>query len=602
MGSGSKEDLFDTLKDVLQQIVQFNDEDEGTSDLEAEPMSDEEMKEAFENYYLREDVYLQKITNEFAESAKMEPSDIFTLVDALQSAKSSRGSTVSEQAISENDFYHVVLTKYKDVKVINVIERVTAEEKNSVDADADTANENWSKFKKSYIEVLEDPEANLGGERPKEEERQYLEDLSRKHGVISGGKLKEYIRESNSNSKVYVFTIDESIGESFVTNRRKPLREEDAKSLSNKTRKTKDPKIDLAPYDINKVLASVLAVQFKGASKPYAQVAADMKKGVVKAGYTGSQAKARRGDKRGTGDKTAEKVAESLKLIDALTEMSASQIKGLVKALNAKTKVSQLVSETVETDLESDFDALTEAAKAEGLSESFLNDVKLIMETAVKTRIDEAARNLEVLYANKLKKEAKTMQEAVVSNLDTYIDYVVDNFMEENKLAIEDGLRTEIAESLLSNVFKVFKQHNVTVPEGKVNLLKAKENEVSKLSEEIEEVTNKAMAYKKKAVKWMKEAVIARQKTGLTLKEGNELEKRALAISEFKDEADFEAKVKDIKRMYFTEQKTVRKQSFINNFENEDTLLETMEDVNLNRNGTLMDSYVRASRKLNESL
>lgn len=282
--------------------------------------------------------------------------------------------------------------------------------------------------------------------------------------------------------------------------------------------------------------------------------------------------------------------------------MSASQIKGLVKALNAKTKVSQLVSETVETDLESDFDALTEAAKAEGLSESFLNDVKLIMETAVKTRIDEAARNLEVLYANKLKKEAKTMQEAVVSNLDTYIDYVVDNFMEENKLAIEDGLRTEIAESLLSNVFKVFKEHNVTVPEGKVNLLKAKENEVSKLSEEIEEVTNKAMAYKKKAVKWMKEAVIARQKTGLTLKEGNELEKRALAISEFKDEADFEAKVKDIKRMYFTEQKTVRKQSFINNFENEDTLLETVEDVNLNRNGTLMDSYVRASRKLNESL
>lgn len=591
----SKEDMFDQLKDVLQQIVNFTDEGEDVED-----MSDEKLGESIRNYYLREDVYLQDVMNEFAESTNIEPADIYKIVNAMESAKASTGSSVNENSVSDNDFYHVVLTKFKDVKVLNIIERVDADEKDSAETDAQTANEGWSKFKKNYIDVLQDPEANLGGERSKDQERQYLEDLSRKHGVISGAKLKEYIRESNSNSRMYVFTIDESLGESFV---RKPLKEEDAKSLSNKTRKTKDPKIDLAPFDINKILSSVLAVQFKGASKPYAKIAADMKKGVETAGYKGSQAPARKGDKRGTGDKTADKVEATLALINAITEMNATQVKALVKALNTKTKVSNLVSESISNDLESDFEALSESAKAEGLSEDFLNDVKLIMETAVKTRVDESAQALEILYTTKLKDETKKIQEAITTNLDSYLDYVVDNFMEENKLAIEDGLRTEIAESLLTNVFKVFKEHNVNVPEGKVNLLKKKETEVAKLEEDLQATTNKAMAYKKKAVKWMKEAVVAKHKAGLTLKEGNELEKRALAISEFKDEADFEKKVKDLKRMYFTEKTNVKKQSFINNFEDQEgTLLETVEDSNINGNGSLMDSYVRASKRLNESV
>lgn len=583
----SKEALFDRLQDVLKSIVNFDGEGE---DLDPDQMSDKELGESVRSYFLREDNYLKTVSNQFAESSDFEPTDVFKVVTALDEAKPSDGGNVS---VDENALYRAQLTKYKDAKVINIIEKVT--DKNSAEAEAQTYNKIWKKFKESYLTDLESPESQLQGSRPKEEEKQYLNDLVVNQGVITGSKVMEYVNESKQNPRVYVFATEEFQGESFVA--KKTLRE-DAKSLSDKTRKTKGTGIDMLPYNFDKLLSSVLDVQFKGAMKPYTKVASEFKKANQTGGLSG-QAKARRGDKRNSDPMT--KVEAAKYILSVLSEMSEKQVNALIKALDGTTKPSKIVSESANMDLESDFDALKSAAEAEGLSESFIKDTQLILETAVKTRVDNAARALDVHYNTKLSKEVSKLQEAVVAQLDSYLDYVAENFMEENKLAIEEGLRTEIAESLLENIHRVFREHNVAVPEGKTNLLESKNNQVSELEEALNLEATRSMAYKRKAVKYMKEAVIAKHKTGLTSKDGNELEKRALTIAEFKDENDFESKVKDLKRMYFSENKFVKTSSMLNNSTDEEgTLLETVEDTSLN-NGTNMDRYVRAYKALNQS-
>lgn len=592
----SKVDLFDKLQDVLSQIVDFK----GGED-ELEDISDEELGEAFVGSYLREDAAFRETMNNFAEQSELEHTDIYKLVSAMESAEASTDtSDVRPEDIQENSRYRVLLSKYKDVKVINIFESVEESDLEEARADAENANESWDVFKRRYAEVLEDPEANLQGERPKEEEKQYLEDLTRKQAVIKGSELIEYVNESKSNPRVYVFVVEEMQGESFVADK-KQLSEADAKSLSNKTRKTHNATVAELPFMVDKLLASVLDVQFKGKIKPFTQIHKDLKKGDEKAGHKGGQAAKRRGDKSNgmpMQSLAGAKKEAALHLINTISEMTGPQVSALLRAFDTETKPSDIVSESARSDLEGDFEAIKTAAEGEGLSESFLNDTQIILETAVKTRVDEAARALEVHYNNKLRSEVDAVQEQVVDQLNEYLDYVAENFMEENKLEIEQGNRVEIAESLLANMFKVFKEHNVTVPEGKTDLLDESKAEVDALNEKLETEFKRGMSYKKKAVAWMKEAVIARNKVGLTVKEGNELERRVEAIREFKDEVDFEKKVKDIKRLYFSEETKPKNTNAINNITEQDaTLLESSEQPSFEHGSKRMDDYVNQLKK-----
>ena len=466
-------------------------------------------------------------------------------------------------------------------------------------ADAVTANENWDMFKKNYMSTLSDPQSNLSGDRPKDEERQYLEDMTRRIGVISGEEVLEYINESTEDPRTFVFAVEEITGEKYVSNK-KQLKEADAKSISQSTgkRKTHDPKVADLPFLGDKIISAMLDVQFKGNVKPFNKIASELKKGDQKAGLKG-KAPARRGDKKNAMPmKSVDAKKEAVKyFINTVSEMNGRQVAALLAAFQGETKPSEIVSESARTSLETDFAALRTAAEGEGLSETFLKDVDIILETAVKSRVDEAARSLDVYYNTKLRNEVDAIQENVVNNLDSYLDYTVDNFMEENKLAIEEGLRTEIAESLLEDVFKAFRKHNVKVPDGKVNMLESAESKITTLEESNEKTLKRALAYKGKAVTWMKRAVIAEARADLTIKEGNELEKRAMNIREFKDEDDFANKVKDIKRLYFTEANSRKNTSRINNEDDNATLLESSDDAANNNGPTLMDRYVQATKQ-----
>ena len=149
-------------------------------------------------------------------------------------------------------------------------------------------------------------------------------------------------------------------------------------------------------------------------------------------------------------------------------------------------------SEEVELDLTDDVKALVSADA--DLSEEFKDKAATIFETAVKTRIKEQSAILEAQFEEKLASETETVKEAMVEKVDSYLNYVVEEWMKENELAVERGIRTEIAEDFITGLKGLFKEHYIDVPEEKYNVLDDLTGQVkdleSKLNEQIEKNVN----------------------------------------------------------------------------------------------------------------
>ena len=146
----------------------------------------------------------------------------------------------------------------------------------------------------------------------------------------------------------------------------------------------------------------------------------------------------------------------------------------------------------IEIDLSDDVKALVSTDA--DLSEEFKDKAATIFETAVKTRIKEQTKILEAQFEEKLSKETETVKEAMVEKVDSYLNYVVEEWMKENELAVERGIRTEIAEDFITGLKDLFKEHYIDVPEEKYNVLDDLTNQVKdlegKLNEQIEKNVN----------------------------------------------------------------------------------------------------------------
>ena len=150
------------------------------------------------------------------------------------------------------------------------------------------------------------------------------------------------------------------------------------------------------------------------------------------------------------------------------------------------------VDSEIEIDLSDDVKALVSTDA--DLSEEFKDKAATIFETAVKTRIKEQTKILEAQFEEKLSKETETVKEAMVEKVDSYLNYVVEEWMKENELAVERGIRTEIAEDFITGLKDLFKEHYIDVPEEKYNVLDDLTNQVKdlegKLNEQIEKNVN----------------------------------------------------------------------------------------------------------------
>ena len=231
-------------------------------------------------------------------------------------------------------------------------------------------------------------------------------------------------------------------------------------------------------------------------------------------------------------------------------EVEATEDKEVV----AEDKVEETKEESkeVEIDLSADVKALV--SNDADLSEEFKDKAATIFETAVKTRIQEQTKILEAQYEEKLSSEKETMKEAMVEKVDSYLNYVVEEWMKENELAVERGIRTEIAEDFITGLKDLFKEHYIDVPEEKYNVLDDLTNQNKKLEEKLNEQIAKNVDLSKEVSQSAKAKAIDEVASDLADTEKEKFEKMAENV-EYDSADKFKEKLETIKESYFPKQK-----------------------------------------------
>jgi len=200
-----------------------------------------------------------------------------------------------------------------------------------------------------------------------------------------------------------------------------------------------------------------------------------------------------------------------------------------------------------EIDIKADVDALVGDSD---LSEEFKQKAATIFEAAIKAKVKEESQRLQGEYETKLKEDTETHKAELVEKVDSYLNYVVEEWMQENKIAIERGIKGEIAEDFIGGLKKLFEDHYIDVPDEKYNVLEDQASKIEDLEKKLNEEIEKNVELNKSNGELKKEEIIAKSSEDLTDTQKEKFNKLAEEV-EFSNEEDFTAKVGTIKDSYF---------------------------------------------------
>ena len=248
---------------------------------------------------------------------------------------------------------------------------------------------------------------------------------------------------------------------------------------------------------------------------------------------------------------------EDLVLEDQIEDITSAELQNdeeLVEdvEVDEETLAEDSTGSEVEFDFTEDLEALT--AEEATLSEGFKGKAQIIFEAAIKSKMSSEIDRLEESYGEKLAEETTTIREDLTSKINDYLTYVVENWMEDNKLAVEKGIRTEIAESFMSALQTTFKEHYIEVPAGKEDMFDEIVNKTDELEEQLSEAVDKSIELKKANDSLERAAQFTAISEGLTANDSEKLRDLTKDI-DFDSVEQFSEKVSTIKEAYFKEAK-----------------------------------------------
>ena len=215
----------------------------------------------------------------------------------------------------------------------------------------------------------------------------------------------------------------------------------------------------------------------------------------------------------------------------------------------------EVVEEEVdEYDIEEDVNALL---GGEELSEEFKEKAKTIFEAAINSKVAGIKEELEQAYAAALAEEVEEVREALAQRVDSYLEYVADEWFQENALAVETGLKTEMTESFLSGMKELFEAHYVSIPEDKYDVL---ENMVEKLDDmetKLNEQIEKNVSLNKRLAEAVADGIFEQVSEGLALTQKDKLASLAESV-EFESEEEYREKLEMLKESYFSSKATAQ--------------------------------------------
>ena len=256
------------------------------------------------------------------------------------------------------------------------------------------------------------------------------------------------------------------------------------------------------------------------------------------------------------------------KMMYAMKNMSATEKKNLYATYmksnkeveeeepteEEKSKAEAVEKRVKDIDVKEHVDALI---NGEGdLSEEFKRKAATVFEAAVKSKVRDEIERIEEDYRNDLEENKQKTKDELTEKVDTYLNYVVEEWTKENELAIERGLKGEIAEDFISGLKQLFEDHYIDIPDEKYDVLEAQSEKISELEKKLSETIERNVSMKTTNSKLVREQVISVVSEDLT---DTEIEKfKSLTEDvDFTDEASYTEKLETLKESYFPKNKKV---------------------------------------------
>ena len=242
-------------------------------------------------------------------------------------------------------------------------------------------------------------------------------------------------------------------------------------------------------------------------------------------------------------------------------------------------ETTELPEITDEVDIDDDVNALLGGQE---LSEEFREKAKTIFEAALKSKVTELREAMDAHYEAKLVEEVEGMKGELVERVDSYLEYVADEWLQENALQVERGIRTEMTESFLEGMRGLFEEHYVSIPEDKYDVVENMVDKLDEMESKLNEQIEKNISITKSLSEATADGIVSDVSEGLTTNQKEKLASLAEGV-EFESEESYKEKLETLKESYF---KTAPKRSDSEVLNEEAAVSETTSNA--------MSAYIQA--------
>jgi len=242
------------------------------------------------------------------------------------------------------------------------------------------------------------------------------------------------------------------------------------------------------------------------------------------------------------------KSADAMKSVKEEEELEDEEVLAEVE----ETEEEVVEEEKAEYDIEEDVNALL---GGEELSEEFKAKAKTIFEAALTAKVGEIKEALETQYEERLVEEVEEIKEALAQRVDSYLEYVADEWFTENELAVEQGLKTEMTESFLEGMKGLFEAHYVSIPEDKYDVLESMVEKLDDMETKLNEQIEKNIHLNQRLAESVADGILDQVSEGLAETQKEKLASLAESV-EFESEEEYREKLEMLKESYFPANKT----------------------------------------------
>ena len=226
------------------------------------------------------------------------------------------------------------------------------------------------------------------------------------------------------------------------------------------------------------------------------------------------------------------------------------------------------------------------------LSEEFKTKAATVFESAVNSKVKEIAETMDADYNNKLEQESAKAKEELTEKVDSYLSYVVEEWMKENEIALERGIKGEIAEDFISGLKKLFSEHYIDVPDEKYDVLEAQATKIEDLEKKLNEQIEKNVELNKDNADKTRNEVMAEVANDLADTQKEKVSSLAEGV-EFENEEQYKAKLEMLKESYFPQKEVAQSEDdVIETTSTSEELNEEIENVQTSSRDAQMQAYL----------